>query len=413
VKKIITLFLVLLCFSVVLFGEEIRMAPLGFPSTASNGMGGPHTAYTSDIYALFVNPAALQWANQTSVFELSGAFTGPLNKFARSGVNPFSLLSSMQDNSGEKSGISNPFGPLLDIVDGGKLPLGTDLRGPVSAGYTANGLGFGFFSRAFVDAQIIGTDVDASFYGDFMLPFGMSFNILKIQDHELAAGFVLKPFVRVLADLELSALDLVNNSDFLTDTPIPLIGGLGNDLGLMYRFKRDLALGLTLGDVYTFGIKMGSINGVPSDAVYRVPLSLNLGAAYTFRLASVWKTAPKVLQSAYIAGMADWSSMNNIFTWNDRIHRNPILDLGLGAEFGFFNFLKFRLGLHEMLPMIGLGLEPRLFKFNIALYGKELGNEPGINSTMGLDISMAFRLDTKKKNWPWSKPLISNIHPKG
>jgi hypothetical protein len=237
-----------------------------------------------------------------------------------------------------------------------------------------------------------------------MFPVGMSFNILKLQDHELATGFVLKPFFRVRAEMELVGLDLVNNFD--VDIPIALIGGMGSDLGLMYRFKRDLALGLTLGDVFTFGGKMRTISGDPPGGIYRVPFSLNLGAAYTFRVANFWKSAPRALQSAYVAAMLDWHSMNHIFTWNNGLHRNPVLDLGLGAEFGFFNFLKFRIGLHEMLPSVGLGLEPRVFKFNIAVYGKELGNEPGLNSTMALDVSIAFRLDNKKRNWPWSKPFV-------
>jgi hypothetical protein len=404
VKKIVVLFLVLVCLSTALSAESKRMAPLGFPSTAGNGMGGPHVAYTNDIYALFVNPAALQWVNQGSILEISAAVIGPLDKFAKSG-NILGAVKDMQSSFEDGSG-NNPFGPLLDILDGGKLPLGLDIRGPLSVGYTANGLGFGLFSRVFADARIIGTDVDAVAYADFMLPFGMSFNIIKVQDHELAAGFALKPFVRMLIDdVELNALDLVNNSDALEDISIPVLGGLGNDLGLLYRFKRDLAVGLTLGDLYTFGARMGGING-NSPNLYRVPVSLNLGAAYTFRLTSVWEAAPRVLQSAYVAAMIDWSSLNNIFTWNDRIHRNPLLDLGMGAEFGLFNFLKLRVGLHDMLPMIGLGLEPRVFKFNIAIYGKELGNEPGINSTMGLDISIAFRLDTKKRTWPWSTAFV-------
>jgi hypothetical protein len=404
-KKITALFLGLMCLSAALFAEEKRMAPLGFPSAAGNGLGGSHVAYTSDIYALFVNPAALQWANQSSIFELSPAIVGPLDKFAKSGASMTGAIGDMKGSFGGSEG-GNPFGPLLDVIEGGKLSLGLDVRGPLSAGYTANGLGFGVFSRVFVNARIIGTDVDATVYGDVMLPAGMSFNVLRLQDHELAAGFTLKPFVRMMTDLDVSALDLVNDGDSLGNVSVPLLAGLGSDLGLLYRFKRDLAVGFTVGDVYTFGVKMADIADASPDTLYRVPLSLNLGAAYTFRLANVWKTVPRVLQATYIAGMIDWHSMNNIFTWNDRLHRNPILDLGVGTELGLFNFLKLRVGLHDMLPMIGLGLEPRVFKFNVALYGKELGSEPGINSTLALDLSIALRLDTKKKTWPWSKPFI-------
>jgi hypothetical protein len=411
VKKLTAVLLVFLSLAAVLSAEEKRMVPLAFPSTAGNGMGGSHVAYTNDFYALFVNPAALQWVNQGSIFELSTAVIGPLNKFAKSGVDLIDSIQRMQDSfSGDSGG--NPFGPLLDIIDGGKLPLGLDIRGPISAGYIANGMGFGLFSRVFADGRIIGTDIDAVLYGDFMLPFGMSFNILQLDDHELAGGFVLKPFVRVRGDIELSALDLVDNSDFLKDIPVSMLGGLGSDLGFLYRFKQDLTAGFTVGDLYTFGAKMADFNGV-TEGLFRVPLSLNLGAAYVFRPVNFWEEAvPNILRSSYAAVALDWHNINNVFTWNDRIHRNPILDLGLGMEFGFFNFLKLRLGLYDMLPMVGLGLEPRIFKFNIALYGKELGSEPGINSTMALDISVALRLDTKKKDWPWSKPLANNLFNK-
>jgi hypothetical protein len=406
-KKTAVLFLVLVSFAAVLSAEEKRMAPLDFPSTAANGMGGSHVAYTNDIFSLFVNPAALQWANQGSIFELSPAIIGPLDKFAKSGSKLADSIKSMQEGFGGDSGGGNPFGPLLDIIDGGKLPLGVDLRGPLSAGYTANGLGFGVFSRVFAQGRIIGTDVDAVVHGDVMLPFGMSFNILRLEDHELAGGVTLKPFFRVRADIELSALELIDDADSLADIPVSMLAGLGSDLGLLYRFRRDLTAGLTVGDIYTFGAKVADFNGT-DDTFFRVPLSLNLGAAYVFRPANFWPQAvPEILQSSYAAVMLDWHNANNIFTWNDRIHRNPILDLGMGAEFGFFNFLKLRLGLYDMLPMIGLGLEPRVFKFNIALYGKELGSEPGINSTMALDISVALRLDTKRREWPWSKPLVN------
>ncbi|MDR0401049.1 MAG: hypothetical protein LBH51_08920 [Treponema sp.] len=404
-KKIIALFVVLLCFAGVLSAEEKRMAPLGFPSAAGNGMGGSHVAYTSDMYALFVNPAALQWANQGSVVELSSALIGPLNKFVKNGILLSDMLKNMENSFGGNSR-SNPFGPILDIIKGGKLPLGIDLRGPVSAAYTANGLGFGLFSRISANARVIGTDVDGAVYGDFMLPFGMSFNILKTGDHELAGGFVLKPFIRIMGDINLSALSLVNNSNLLEDIPASMIGGLGSDLGLLYRFRQNLAAGFTVADLYTAGGKMSDINGTSPNSIYRVPLSLNFGAAYTFRPADLWQ-GMGMLNSSYAAFTVDWHGLNNVFTWNDRIHRNPILDLGLGAEIGLFDFLKLRVGLRDMLPMMGLGLESRAVKFNIALFGKEMGIEPGVNSTMALDMSIAFRLDTQKREWSWSKALLN------
>jgi hypothetical protein len=423
-KKIIPVLLIAFLCSTTLFGEEIKMPALTLPSSAGNGMGGPHVGYTDNIFALFVNPAALQWANQGSILELSLGVTGPLDKLAKNGSKLLDSIDGIM-NGGDENGDSNPFADLTNITNKGRLPLGVEFRGPISVGYTANGFGLGLFSRTVVDTRIIGVDVDGDIYEDIMLPAGLSVNVLKLMDHELSVGLVLKPFARVSTSLELSALDFFDSalggdedSDFLGDISVPIIAGLGNDLGVMYRYKRDLVGGLTVGDVYTFGVKVGdlaeSLLSSSSDKTteestvkYRVPTSLNLGVAYTFRLANFWDETPQILESFYAAAMLDWRSFNNVFTWGDRLHRNPILDLGFGTELGFFNFLKLRFGLRDMLPSVGIGLEPAVFKLNIAIYGKELGAEPGVNSTMGLDLSIAFRVDTKKKTWPWSKPIVN------
>jgi hypothetical protein len=423
-KKAIPLLLIVLFVSSVLYAEEIRMPPLVLSSAASNGLGGPHVAYTDDIYALFVNPAALQWANQGSILEFSTALIGPLDKLAANGNKLMNSVQDIMDSAGNDNspGVdTNPFESLTSLTNNGKLPFGVDVRGPISIGYTANGFGLGLFSRIVADTRITGVDLDAAVYVDLMLPVGMSFNVLRLMDHEVSVGLALKPFVRATSTVETSALDffdesITGESTFLNDISIPVLAGLGNDLGLMYRFKRDLAAGLTVSDIYTFGVQMVDVadkidlgegkSTKSSDAMYRVPTSLNLGVAYTFRLANFWAATPQPLQSFYAAAMLDWRSVNNIFSWDDRLHRNPILDLGFGTELGFFNFLKLRLGVRDMLPMIGIGLEPAVFKLNIALYGKELGAEPGVNSTMALDVSVALRLNTKKKNWPWTKPIV-------
>ncbi|MDR2177422.1 MAG: conjugal transfer protein TraF [Treponema sp.] len=404
-KKVVSLFAALLCLSSVLFAEEKIMAPLSYPSTASSSLGGPHVAYADGIYSLFVNPAALQWANEGMIIDLTLGVVGPIDKLLENKDAIAGIGASFGD--GDSSAMSKSLTDLTKIMGGGKLPIGVDIRGPISFGYTANGFGFGLFSRVMADARIIGIDIDANAYADLMLPFGMSFNVLKLKDHEVSAGIVLKPFVRLWAAEELNALDLMGKADL--SLSMPVIAGAGGDLGFMYRFKKDLAVGLTAKDLYTLGFKTGNIinmgEGSDNNSTYRIPLSLNTGIAYTFRPASFWKV-PRGLRTFYVAVMADWANLQNIFTWNNREHRNPVLDLGGGVEIGLFNFLKFRAGIHEMLPAAGIGFEPAVFKFNLALYGKELGSEPGVNSTMAFDFSISLRPDTKKKNWVWSGPMI-------
>jgi hypothetical protein len=386
-KKIAVLFLV---FGVLPASFAEDMEPLAMPSTRSLGMGGTHVAYTDDVYALFVNPAALQRANQGSVIELSPAFVGPL----------FDLIDLAGSAGDDLTGALGDFAK----DTGGKIPIGFDLRGPLSIGYTANGLGFGLWNRVHEEAVVIGTDISASVFADVILNFGMSFSILSMGNHEVDAGFVVKPFLRAKAGMSVTALDAIGGGldNILEEFNVPLIAGAGFDMGFKYRFHKDLAVGMTIDDVYTGGGRISTLYG-DDDGVssYQVPATLNLGVAYTLR--------PEPVPWLSLAFMLDYRDVTNLFHADDYTKRNPILNLAFGTELGIFSFLKLRFGLNEMLPAAGLGLVAKAFQFNVAIYGKELSNEPGGFSTYGLDVSIAVRPETKKKNWPWSRPILNSI----
>jgi hypothetical protein len=230
----------------------------------------------------------------------------------------------------------------------------------------------------------------------------MSFSVLSLENHEVDAGFVVKPFVRAKADQGTSALNAIGGDaeDLMDNFNVPLIAGAGLDLGFMYRFHRDLAVGMTIDDVYTGGAKLATIYG-DDDGVssYRIPATLNLGAAYTLQ----------PLPWLSLAFMLDYRDVTNLFFADDYTKKNPILNLALGTELGILNFLKLRAGLNEMLPAAGIGLVAKAFQFNFAIYGRELGLEPGGFSTYGLDLSIAVRPETKKKQWPWSRPIVNSL----
>jgi hypothetical protein len=384
-KKLLILFL---AFGVLSASFAEDMAPLSLPSTRSLGMGGTHVAYTDDVYALFVNPAALQRANQGSGFEISPAFTGPL----------FDLIDLATSSTGD-----DLTGSLGDFAkeSGGKIPIGFELRGPLSIGYTANGLGFGLWDRVHVDATVIGTDISAAVTSDVIANFGMSFGILSLGNHEVDAGFVAKPFLRAKAGMSVTALDAVGGGldNIIEQFNVPLILGAGFDLGFMYRFYRMLSVGLTIDDVYTGGSRISTLYGT-DDGVssYRVPTTLNVGAAFSIQPISILG----------LAVMLDYRDVTNLFNADDYTKRNPILNMALGVEMTLIEFIRLRVGLNEMLPSAGIGLGTKGFQFNAAIYGRELSNEPGGFSTYALDLSIAIRPETEEKEWPWNKSHIVN-----
>jgi hypothetical protein len=387
-KKIIGLFL---AFGVLSASFAEDKAPLAMPSTRGLGMGGTHVAYTDDLYALFVNPAALQRANQGSSFEISPAFAGPL-------FDLIDLVSSAGDN------FTGALGDFAKTT-GGKIPIAFDVRGPLSVGYTANGLGFGVWDRVHGEVKVIGTSIEASVFTDLILNFGMSFGVLSLGNHEVDAGFAVKPFLRAKAGMNVTALDAIGGgmNNIIEEFNVPLIAGTGFDLGFMYRFHKDLAVGMTIDDVYTGGGRVATLYG-NDDGVssYRIPTTLNLGAAYTLR--------PRIVPWLSLAFMLDYRDVTNLFHADDYTKKNPILNLAFGTELGIFSFLKLRFGLNEMLPAAGVGLGRKDFQVNAAIYGRELSNEPGGFSTYALDISIAVRPETKKKNWFWSRyPIVNAI----
>jgi hypothetical protein len=265
----------------------------------------------------------------------------------------------------------------------------------VSFAYVANGLGFGIWDRVNVDARVIGTDISAEVMADAIVNFGMSFDVLSLGNHEVDAGFVVKPFLRAMAGMNVAVLDMVGSNsaqNLVEKFNVPLIFGAGVDLGFMYRFHKDLSLGLTIDDVYTRGGKIATfkVDGASRNdggvSSYEVPSTVNVGVAYNFHPFSAFG----------LALMVDYRDVANMFNVDDFSKKNPILNLGLGAELTLLQFLKLRVGLNEMLPAAGFGIAMGAFHIDAAIYGKELKNEPGDFSTYALDLSIAVRPETAK-----------------
>jgi hypothetical protein len=73
------------------------------------------------------------------------------------------------------------------------------------------------------------------------------------------------------------------------------------------------------------------------------------------------------------------------------LFRNPLLNVGLGVEIEMLHAFSLRLGIGDALPCLGLGLDLSFMTLDLAIHGKELGLDPGVQSTYALDIGLLFR----------------------
>jgi hypothetical protein len=361
-----------------LYNADHELAPFTMPSTRNLGLGGPHAAYTDDMSSLFINPGAFRTIKQISIAELSLGTYGDV----------FGLM-DIARNLDDSSKLVTTFSKLINESNG-NIPLGFDLRGPISFGAIKNGWGWGVFNRIYGGAAVRGSTIQAWGNGDLMFNLGYSFRVLERGVHTLDAGVLGKVFGRIGFDTgPMTLSDLYAGEDIfarLNYAPFTIGGGL--DMGLQYRMVDNFTAALTVNDLFSLGyVSYNDLNlasttaSAPAGYLGYIQPHINLGVSY------------KLFDNPIIswAVMADYKDLVNLFRQNKYGSRNGWLNLSFGTEATLFNLVSVRLGMNEMLPAVGLGFNLFICKLDAAFYGKELGNEPGQLSTYAMDIGLLFR----------------------
>jgi len=393
-KKIIISFLLVAALVVLpVFAGDVEMLPLSMPTAASDGFGGPHIGYTDNVFSLLVNPAAMIRVQQRSFFTLAPTVYNP-----QSTVDLANSLGGLAQ--GDTSALGNAASTLSKQK--GKIVLGAELREfPLSFAWVANGFGFGLWNRSYTNLNIVGTNVEANVYEDVMLPIGFAFKILNTDRHSIDAGITLKPFARVMATDQEEIINLISDSTDFTDTiNAPIIAGGSFDVGFLYRWAGGFSAGFTFNDIYSRGVVVGNLNDKYTDNnSYYFPFTMNLGVSYEFKLFNFMG----------FALAADWRDIRNAFNQDDYLRRNYQLDFGVGLQLSLFDVLRLRVGMNEMLPSCGVGLDLGPCKIDLAYYGREFGREPGQLSAAAVDLSISIRPGAQKRDWPWARRSVVGL----
>ena len=109
------------------FARDVAMPPLVIPTAASNGFGGTHVAYTDNVFALLVNPAAMIRVRQRSVFTFAPSIMNPqfLINSARYSTDVFSATTD-----DDFAALGDALGKMADDLGRreGRIALGLELR---------------------------------------------------------------------------------------------------------------------------------------------------------------------------------------------------------------------------------------------------------------------------------------------
>ena len=394
------LFTVLLCFTILLSAfaqEDVR----------SMGIGGYHVTDTGDIYTLLKNPASLAFADKHNLwlnFQIGA--NGPLEKYVEIGSPMIDeLLNSSNDqNQDEQNDESTDTATtkleqeIINIVkENNGLATGLNMVGPLNFGFSKNGFGFLFTEEIFVDANIpsiSGGSLNAGLDASLLLGYGHKINLGK--NHNLSIGVsggIISRAVNV--GITGSITEIIDTANALSDNienlPVTSMLGYTVNAGIHYNFANFISVGATYNNILsttkTIDIPLNEeelqidfSKGLKSklEPTLAVGVGIKIPTNFTLGIISSW--------TAYI----DHENVLDLFA-KDQLVKNPILGLNAGTEIVLLNFISLRAGINESYLSAGVGL--RLWALNIdaAVYGSELGIEPGAKPNLNTAFSISFK----------------------
>lgn len=369
---------VLLLNSFILSAQDFEFEPVRpvIVSARTAGFGGSYSALEAGFDTLTTNPAALAYVDEEwSLASLSCKISGPL----------FDLSSVMAADD-----IATE---ILELVgDNNGVYIGADAMGPLSFGKVEKNFGFGIFNRTFTVADIPSITMASMLLGEeVLLVGGYGLNVLEKGPHSIAIGLQLKGFFQYFFVESGTAITLLNDAlDFkLKNIPVVLSSGFGVDVGTMYRFGKHFSAAITCKDLYTpvfstqYANQEDFMDGKDIDTDYdRLDPELNAGLVYSIPMPSTWSTI-----TAWNI-MFDYRDALGVF---DTLYRNPILNLAFGTELVLLDVVSLRAGISDAYLSTGLGLNLTYFQIDFAMYGKELGLEPGSRPVLNIALSLAFK----------------------
>lgn len=381
-KRAVSVCVAILLLSLPLFGQSI--APVRLPVGSWAATGGMHAAQPGSFLSIFENPAGfVREPRQLALASLAVNLSGPVLDI----INAVPMLLGGGDFLGLLPG-------LLDAQ--GRLYVAADVAGPLYTGYAGNGLGFGFFNRSLFELNVaspfaarLAIREELVFAGGYARSFALN------TSQRIDIGIMPKGFIRgeIQASGELTDLmDLLSAPDqLLGATDFVMTTGAGVDLGLSWVYEDQLALALVCRDALSpalvtsyssfldffanaSGAQLGSTAGL-------IRPDLSFGAFYH------WQNQLFSRLGLSVELFFDYRDILNLF---QPVPRHFLLNLGLGAGVSVLDILELRFGLSDALPAFGFGIDLGVLGIEMAMYGRELGLDPGQRPVYNLLFALSF-----------------------
>lgn len=380
--KILTILLVIMSFALIAQEFSYELAMPEIRHARIDALGGKHISDTSWYYSFLTNPGNIGLMGKKSLYPgLTFGLGGPI-KYTQD------IIAIAKDMENDDS-ISS----LAKILSENKgLDLDVVLSGPIQFGSVKNNFGWGFFNQTYVIANAPSISYLEGLVGnESLLRFGYALPI-PLGIGKLSVGGAVDLVNRVEGKLLSSVTNLMSGNPEEMIIPLYSSFGFGLDVGATLSLLNFITVGLVWDDAVSgyftsrsSDIGSGEFEPDASYQTFSFDWKFNLGASVSVPGVNIFTLG--VISSLDV--MLDLHDVIGMMA-NDPKKRNPILDVSLGTEAVFFKTISLRLGIHEMYPSAGIGARFGAFNLDAAIFGRELGLEPGTRSQLNLAFSLEF-----------------------
>ncbi len=369
------------------------------------GMGGSHLNDYSDVYTMQRNPAGLAFAkNSFMMLPIQMNLGGPLDDIYNMTV-PYAEGKKEFKQEDLISDLSN-------MISKNGLNMGLGMGLPLSFAFISGGFGMGLFEDFYMDIDapsLTMAKVESGVKTSAIIGFAKSFGFSNVLD--FSAGITAVPYIKLpMVSYQGSMMDLMTaltsgNNDgmdkLMKKVDVSSRAGLSVNLGAQLRAFSIVEASIVVEDLVNVempGSKLG-MSDVTDDFQNLLKLT---DFAFDEAKPTTANTKIKVGLAAQIPFISDItfgliSSARVFIDHNDflaltdpTVVVNPVLGLNMGAEVVLFKTVSARFGINQGYFSAGAGLKLACFQFDAAVYGKELGTEPGakpqLNVALGTTI---------------------------
>lgn len=349
----------------------------------SRAMGGVYSCDFDSPYILLVNPAGTAASGKKILFpSVAVDAAGPLDKLSSiysEGVSSGNFLQSAYDH-------------LMKYVsehNGGYLNV--DMMLPVNFARINNNSGFGFFNRVYFEGNIPSvTKADIAAGAEIQLVWAGAVPLIKSKNHLLAVGTGTRLVGRMEGVHTGIPSDIMDFS--FSDLPVSGTVAAGFDAGIIYSFMNLIRVSAVWHSMYA-GIQSSlgtfsdmSLTGdgtVPE--LFLEPGKLTLGTAVSF---------PTFFTKGVISSWTVYLDMRDALPFftakEDILSSSPLLSLAAGMEIVIFKTIALRGGICGPYLAAGAGIDLTPLHLEFAIYGKELGLEPGVQPQLHGAFSLSL-----------------------